>query len=211
MTDIAGLDAAHAATGAPAPDFRRLVGAAGWMRLPQEVRRRFATDHASVRYPGRMTLWCSAVGWLCAALAKLFGGPLPLGRATDALAEVLVHADGRGGVVWDRALRPAGGAPLRVRSTKRLGDDGDLLECVDGGFGMVLAVTEEAGALVFTSRSYFLGHRWRLPLPGLLTPGRCRVVHRSLGPRAFRFELEMVHPLWGATFRQTGVFTDPEG
>ena len=40
------------------------------------------------------------------------------------------------------------------------------------------------------------------------TPGTCRVSHRDLGDGRFRFTLSMVHPLWGRTFHQTGVFAD---
>jgi hypothetical protein len=63
--------------------------------------------------------------------------------------------------------------------------------------------------MVFTSRGFFLAvGRWRVPIPALLTPGRCRVEHRAIDAARFRFTLSMVHPLWGTTFRQTGVFTD---
>ncbi|RYF52847.1 MAG: hypothetical protein EOO29_57410, partial [Comamonadaceae bacterium] len=37
----------------------------------------------------------------------------------------------------------------------------------------------------------------------------CRVAHTDLGAGQFRFTLSMVHPLWGETFHQSGVFTDP--
>ena len=122
-----------------------------------------------------------------------------------------VYDDGTGGVVWERRLWLAPEAPVLVRSTKRAGPAGTLLECVDGGLGMVLDVFEEAGALVFQSRAYFLTiGPWRLPLPALLTPGCCRVAHHAVGPGRFRFELDMHHPLWGTTFRQIGLFDDPE-
>ncbi|NUT15117.1 MAG: DUF4166 domain-containing protein, partial [Cupriavidus sp.] len=42
------------------------------------------------------------------------------------------------------------------------------------------------------------------------SPGQCRVEHRDLGGGHFRFSLCMVHPLWGETFHQSGVFTDPD-
>ena len=42
-----------------------------------------------------------------------------------------------------------------------------------------------------------------------LTPGTCRVTHTDLGDGLFRFDLDMVHPLWGHTFHQSGVFVDP--
>jgi hypothetical protein len=47
------------------------------------------------------------------------------------------------------------------------------------------------------------------PVPAWLTPGVCRVTHTDLGHGFFRFTLAMVHPLWGETFHQSGVFADP--
>ena len=120
-----------------------------------------------------------------------------------------VSADGRGGMVWERRVGAGDDAP-RVRSTKRRGPDGGLVEQVDGGLGMALDVFEHGGALVFESRGYFLAlGRLRLRIPPLLTPGTCRVEHRDLGGGRFRFTLEIRHPLWGRTFRQAGEFVDP--
>ncbi len=78
---------------------------------------------------------------------------------------------------------------------------------------MSLDVFEEQGSLVFRSRRFWL--LWgglRIAVPALLTPGECRVTHTDLadlGPGLFRFTLSMVHPLWGETFHQSGVFADP--
>ena len=159
----------------------------------------------------------SAVGLVFATLALLIGAPLPMGRAGNVPTIVRVSDDPDGGVVWERRLflnrdRP----PACIRSTKRLGPSdsilaGTLLECVDGGLGMVLAVFEEGRSLVFESRSYFLELTgFRIPIPALLTPGRCRVTHAAVAPTRFRYTMEMVHPLWGRTFLQTGLFNDPE-
>jgi hypothetical protein len=97
-----------------------------------------------------------------------------------------------------------------VRSTKQLDTDGRLFERTDGGLSMALDVFEERGSLVFQSRGFSLvWGRLRLPVPALLTPGTCRVMHTDLGGGFFRFTLSMVHPLWGRTFHQSGVFADP--
>jgi hypothetical protein len=37
------------------------------------------------------------------------------------------------------------------------------------------------------------------------------VVHTDLGAGRFRFTMSMVHSLWGETFYQSGVFSDPAG
>lgn len=209
------LPARHCSTpmpGARPLDLPALVGAAGWARLPQAVQRRFGTAHADVVYHGHMDLRCSRIGHLHALAARLFGGPLTRINADDVPTEVRVHDNGRGGVVWERRFHGQGGHGVRmVRSTKELGPDGGLRERTDGGLSMSLDVFEEGGALVFRSRRFWLVLGWlRIPVPAWLTPGVCRVTHTDLGQGLFRFTLSMVHPLWGETFHQTGVFADPD-
>ncbi|MCK9688060.1 DUF4166 domain-containing protein [Scleromatobacter humisilvae] len=192
-------------------DLPALVGPGAWARLPPAVRRRFGVDHGAATYVGRMELRCSPVGRVFAALSRLFGSPLS-GVTSDAVpTSVRVFDDGRGGMVWERSFHTAGPrAPHVVRSTKQLAADGGLVERTDGGLSMALDVFEERGALVFESRRFtlMLG-RLRIPVPALLTPGTCRVTHTDLGDGLFRFDLDMVHPLWGHTFHQSGVFVDP--
>ena len=204
--------AAPAATQHPAPlDLSALVGADGWARLPAAVRRRFGPGHGNAHYVGRMDLRCSALGRVHAALSRLFGSPLSSVTSTAVPTSVRVFDDGRGGMVWERRFHTAGdSAPHIVRSTKQVGADGGLQERTDGGLSMALDVYEERGALVFESRRFtlILG-RLRIPVPALLTPGTCRVAHTDLGDGLFRFDLDMVHPLWGHTFHQSGVFADP--
>ena len=200
-----------ASASAQALDISALVGPEAWQALSPAILRRFASQHAPVAYAGHMELRTSRVGRLFAWAAQLLGSPLADSRAELVPTQVQVASDGRGGVVWSRQLGECGSAGSQsVRSTKRLGPGGQLEECTEGGLSMTLQVCVEQGALVFYSRRYFwlLGGR-RLPVPALLTPGVCRVEHRDEGPGRFRFTLEMTHPLWGRTFYQTGVFTDP--
>jgi hypothetical protein len=76
---------------------------------------------------------------------------------------------------------------------------------------MTLAVFEQDASLVFQSRDYFLHlAALRIPIPALLTPGRCTVTHAPVSRRRFRFTMTMEHPLWGRTFHQDGEFEDPE-
>ena len=200
-----------AATAPRSLDLPTLVGAAGWARLPAAVRRRFGVDHGAATYVGRMELRCSPLGGVFALASRLFGSPLSGVTSTAVPTSVRVFDDGRGGMVWERSFHTAGdGAPHVVRSTKQLATDGGLLERTDGGLSMALDVFEERGALVFESRRFtLLLGRLRLPVPALMTPGTCRVTHTDLGDGLFRFDLEMVHPLWGHTFHQSGVFADP--
>lgn len=191
-------------------DLAALVGPAGWSRLPAAVRRRFGVGHGAATYVGRMALRCSPAGRVFAALSRAFGSPLS-GVTDDAVpTSVRVFDDGRGGMVWERTFHARGAdAPHVVRSTKEL-DAGGLVERTDGGLAMGLRAFEEGGALVFESHRFFLVlGRLRLRVPALLTPGTCRVMHTDLGDGLFRFDLDMVHPLWGRTFHQSGVFADP--
>ena len=197
---------------APALDLRAMVGAVAWARLPAAVQRRFGTAHADVSYEGHMDLRCSLVGHVYAALTRAWGGPLTHINTTAMPATVRVSDNGCGGVVWGRCFHTGtdSGWGRTVRSTKELGPDGRLLERTDGGLAMSLEVLEEDGALVFRSRRFWwVRGRLRIPVPALLTPGTCRVVHTDLGGGRFRFTLSMVHPWWGETFHQSGVFTDP--
>ena len=201
------------APSAPLPtlDLAALLGADAWQRLSPAIRRRFASGHAPVSYSGQMTLRTSHCGWVFALLSRLLGSPLATSRQALVPVCVQVHGDGQGGVVWTRELGQRGThGHQRVQSTKRLGPDGQLEECTRGGLSMALAVHEEQGALVFVSQHYFwlVGGK-RLRVPAWLTPGTCRVAHTDEGPGQFRFTLDMVHPLWGHTFHQTGLFFDP--
>ena len=192
-------------------DLAVLVGADGWARLPAAVRCRFGVDHGAATYVGRMELRCSPVGRVHALMARLFGSPLCGATSSNVPTSVRVFDDGHGGMVWERRFHTDGDrAPHVVGSTKQLDADGGLLERTDGGLAMALNVFEQDGALVFESRRFalMLG-ALRVPVPALLTPGTCRVVHTDLGDGLFRFELDMRHPLWGHTFHQAGVFADP--
>lgn len=189
-------------------DLPAVLGPAAWGRLPAAVQRRFARGHRDVTYRGELVLHCSPVGRLFALASRLVGDPLTGTRGTVS-AIVHVRSDAAGGVVWERHLGLPGREKV-VRSTKLPGSHG-VVERTDGGVAMDLDVFEADGALVFQSRRYVLAlGRWRVPVPAALTPGVCRVEHHDLGAGRFRFVLSMVHPWWGVTFLQNGVFHDPE-
>lgn len=193
------------------PDFEALVGPFGWRRLHPDVRRRFSCTHSeATTYPGRLAVERNWAGLAFALGAKIIGGPLPLGRAPDAATIVCVRNNGQGGVVWERWLElRKGRTPLRIASTKQTDESGRLLECVEGGLGMVLRVFEQNHGLVFESQSYFMTiFGRRIPLPHWLTPGVCRVEHHHVSEGQFRFGMTVTHWLFGRTFSQTGIFRD---
>jgi hypothetical protein len=189
----------------PPLDLAASVGPADWARLPACLRRRFDAKHGPARYDGTMDLDRSAIGGWFAWLVRPFGAPLPVRKVTDSPVTVTVRTSD-GGVVWERRF----GTLHRVRSVKSAGPGNTVIERTDGGLAMLLDVSVEDGALVFTSRRFFLSvGTWRLPIPTLLTPGTCRVEHRAIDEHRFTFSLIMTHPLWGTTFRQNGLFNDP--
>lgn len=195
-------------TSAQHPDFRALVGEAGWAELPLAVRARFI-DQPARSYEGEMRVRATTAGFLFAQLCRLIGTPLAPWRGENVSVTVNVWNRPDGALVWDRLYRFDGRKPVKVSSCKKA-DRRGLVEVVRGGLGMALDVTVEDGALHFRSRGYFweiLGLRLRLP--GLLTPGAAHVFHRDEGGGRFTFGLSFVHPWLGETFWQEGEFADP--
>lgn len=195
----------------PQSTIQKQLGA-DWQKLHPSVRQRFAQDPAEgehIFYRGVMEqIECSRAGRLFAWLTRLVGNPLTPYRGHFIKMDVILHKrPGKSGVYWQRTYYYPERAPYTVTSVKREGRKGEMLECVGGGFGMVLDVTAENGELHFRSTRYFwqLG-RLRVPLPHWLSPGVTHVVHTDLGDGRFRFTIRMIHRQLGQTFYQTGVF-----
>ncbi len=190
---------------------RRQLGAQ-WEALHPAIRERFATEPQpgeSILYAGVMEkIECSRAGWLFAQLTRIIGNPLTAFRGTDVKMEVLLQKrPGKRGVYWQRSYFRDGRKPYVVTSVKRESAHGEMLECVGGGFGMVLEVFAKDEALHFKSTRYFWqAGRLRIALPHLLSPGATHVVHEDLSAGNFRFTIRMDHPVLGRTFYQTGVF-----
>lgn len=190
-------------------DFERLLGRAAWLSLSADTRARFRIGAPARTYEGDMGVRASWVGLLIAQACRLIGQPLAPWRGEGVPVSVAVHTDKDGSLVWDRLYRFPRKRPCFVTSRK-VADHRGMVEMVRGGLGMALNVTVEEGALHFRSRGYFLEiGGWRLPLPGLMTPGRAHVIHRDLGEGKFLFSLAFRHPWLGETLSQEGVFADP--
>ena len=191
-------------------DFERLLGRAAWLSLSADTRARFRIGAEPRTYEGGMGVRASWAGLLIAQACRLIGQPLAPWRGEGVPVSVAVHTDADGSLVWDRLYRFPRRRPCLVTSRK-VADHRGMVEMVRGGLGMALNVTAEDGALHFRSRGYFLEvGRWRLPLPGLLTPGRAHVVHRDLGGGRFVFSLAFHHAWLGETLSQEGIFVDPD-
>ena len=208
---LCGVAPSRALTLTPDPSFQRLLGELAWRRLAPAIRERFRWKPAAgaeIRYVGEMAVVrSSAIGWALAQLCRLIGTPLAPHRGTHVPVTVTLSLDADGaGVVWRRVYRFPGRRAVACVSVKRSTAADGLIECVGGGIGMWLRLSERAGSLHFRSTGYFwvLG-RWRLPLPDWATPGALHVAHSDEGEG--RFRISVIHPLLGETFFQDGVFS----
>jgi len=196
--------------------FRRLLGEARWMALPEATRRRFARHvgpGACVSYVGEVTeCRTSRMGWLLAQLGRLVGAPLPLGHETGVAASVSVTGDAEGcAQYWTRQYSRAHGFPQVVHSAKRFVGPTGLEEYLGLGIGIALRLDAVDDTLLFVSDHYFLKLGGvRLRVPEWLAPGRMVVGHVELGERRFVFTLDLVHPLFGELIHQLAVFADCE-
>jgi hypothetical protein len=194
--------------------FRRLIPNDAWRALRPAIRHRFSRrleGTAVAIYAGEVVeTGLSAAGWLLAQLCRLIGAPLPLHREAGVPAVVVVSEDlASGGQRWTRVYHRRRGAPQVINSAKTFAGPTGLEELIGGGIGMALWVEAAEDRISFVSSGYFLklGRR-RLPIPGALCPGRTTVTHRDLGDGAFAFDLEVVHPWFGALIHQHALFRD---
>lgn len=194
--------------------FRALLGAAEWEKLPDDVRQRFSkrlSGSDAATYVGRITqLSMNRAGRVLSQVLRVIGAPLPICLDTDVASVVTVTEDGAtGGQIWTRLYARRDGFPQVIHSAKRFAGPTGLEEYVGYGVAMPLTLSVEAGALTFRSAGYVLRlGRFRLPLPGWLSPGALTVTHRETGAGAFEFGLTLRHPLFGELLRQSGSYRD---
>ena len=187
-----------------APNFPQLLGKAAWGRLAAPIRARFGPGTRAIAWRGQAELHANWFGRLVAIACIPLGRPLPTLHG-HVVAEIGYVAR-ENGAAWLRRYISPDQMGEAVCSTKRVDKTGALRECA-GPVEMRLTVTEEDGALVFTSNRFFLRlGALDLPLPAWATPGRFRVVHRDLGPAGFSLTLTARHPWFGTTFDQHAVF-----
>lgn len=200
--------------GTPAHSTIRNQLGENWHKLHPRICQRFATEPQlgqPVYYRGIMdSVTCSAAGRLFAHLTRIIGNPLTPFNGTNIRMDVkLFKRPRKSGVCWERCYYLPGKKPYHVTSVKRESHKGEMLECVGGGFGMVLKVSAEKQQLHFRSIRYF----WqlanlRIPLPHIISPGATHVVHEQVAGKTFRFTITMRHPWLGRTFYQTGLFSE---
>jgi len=194
--------------------FRALLADEAWAALPAAVRHRFSKRLAqgeTALYRGEvLATQLSLAGRMLAFIARIIGAPLPLENGATGPAIVAVREDARiGGQIWSRSYARPGRFPQVVHSAKRFRGPTGLEEYVGCGVGMTLAVSVEAGALVFRSQRYFFEiGRCRLYLPRVLEPGAMTITHRDEGDGRFAFVLDLEHPRLGRLVHQLARFED---
>lgn len=212
-TTATGLESPDSRFGAePDLTYETSLGDRPWRRLAPEVQERFSAKpgpNETVKYAGTMQkVNLSFMGWLFAQACRLIGTPLAPFRGEDVPMRIeLTKDETLGGVIWRRIYAFSKHGEFTVSSTKYKGNDGEVIENIGLGFLMRLRLTEESGALVFTSTAYectLFGRRFEIP--ALITPGRTTVRHEQLKGDWFRFSLSVVHPVFGRTIYQEGDF-----
>ena len=195
--------------------FHKLLGDAGWNRLPAAVRRRFGKrlkGGASVAYQGEVVeMRMNWAGRILAHAARLIGAPLPFDMSSKGLpAVVIVTEDSQSdGQFWVRQYGRAKGFPQVVHSSKRFAGPSGLEEYIGYGIGMALQIEASDDALYFKSDGYFLQIAGRkFALPRFLSPGALVIGHHDMGANNFLFSLRLSNRLFGEMIAQDCLFQD---
>lgn len=195
---------------AKGPIMRRALGD-GWERLGEVVRRHYevtpGTDDA-VTMNGIMDVYHSRLAYPFLLIGRMLGA-LVARRGKD--VPVCVRNWCRSGspaMHWHRTFRFPGNTPLIFASRMEYLEGDEIVEYVGFGLGVRMRLTEEAGALVFTSR----GYQWdlgplRLRLPDWVFLGRAQIRETPIDSEHFRVTFTMRHPLLGETFGYNGQFS----
>ena len=194
--------------------FRKVMGEQ-WLTLHPDIRRRFEKNPAPgqpLYYRGELSeLTSSRLGKFLGWLTRPFiDGALIPHDDHDFPVDIEVYSrPGCPFIFKQRTYRLHGRAPIRFTSYMAESAKGEVLEYVGMGLGMKLLLHVEDGNLHFTSDGYFWDlFGWRLPLPGVLTPGKTYLCHRNDTPQQFNIRIEIRHALFGTTFTQAGVFRE---
>lgn len=197
--------------------FKKVLGAQ-WLELHPDIRRRFEKNPAPgqpLYYEGQLSeLRASRLGKLLGWITRPFisGALIPHDDANFPVEIEVYSRPGCPYIFKQRIYRLHGRKAIRFTSYMAESEKGEVLEYVGMGLGMKLLLDVREGNLYFTSDGYFLDlFGWRLPLPGLLTPGKTYLCHRNDNRQQFNIRIEIVHALFGTTFLQAGVFREAAG
>lgn len=187
--------------------YQSLLGDTAWRQLHPAIRKRFSGNQQACYWGIMKEIRLSFAGKILARLGTLIGTPLALHCGTHIPISVSVYYDTLlKGYTWDRFYHFNQG-DCRVTSTKRLTDDGKLIEQLGRGVSMRLQISEHEGALKFTSRDYYWHWRGlRIRIPRFLSPGTTTVKQAAIDASRFVFELSVDHPVFGKIAWQHGEF-----
>lgn len=196
--------------------FKKILGAE-WKKLHPDIQRRFDKNPAPgtpLYYTGTLSeLKCSRIGKLLGYLTMpiIKGALIPFSDAHFPVDIQVYSKPDCPFIFKERIYRLHQRKPIQFTSYMRESEKGEVLEYVGMGLGMKLILHVEGGNLYFTSDGYFwdiLGYR--IPLPGILTPGKTFLCHRNDSPGQFNIRIEIKHRIFGTTFTQVGVFRELE-
>ena len=194
--------------------FKKILGPA-WNALHPDIRQRFDKNPAPgkpLNYTGELSeLTCSRIGQLLGYLTMpLIQGALIPFNDSDLAVDIQVYSKHSDPAIYKRRIYHLNRrAPIRFTSYMIESPRGEVLEYVGMGLGMKMVLAVRDGHLYFESDGYF----WqvfgvRIPLPGLLTPGKTFLCHHNRSPSEFDIRIEIRHPLFGTTFTQAGIFRE---
>lgn len=192
--------------------FRKKLGAE-WDGLHPDIQRRFLHNPLPGQplvYTGNLTeLTSSKLGKLFGYLTMpmIKGALMPFDDANFPVEIEVYSKPGSAHIYKQRLYRLNGRKPVMFTSYMRESSKGEVLEYVGMGLGMKLLLSVRNGNLHFESDGYF----WeifgvRIPLPAVLTPGKTYLFHRNNHETQFDIRIDIVHPLFGTSFTQAGVF-----
>jgi len=194
--------------------FRKIL-AQDWLKLHPDIQARFAKNpepDKPLYYRGELSeLSCSKIGKILGylTLPMIKGALLPF-NDKDFPVDIEVYSKANCPFIFkQRIYRLNNRKAVEFTSYMRESSKGEVLEYVGMGLGMKLVLHVENGNLYFTSDGYFwdvLG--LRIPLPGIITPGKTFLSHRNDNPSQFNIRIEIKHCLFGTTFTQVGIFQE---
>ncbi len=194
--------------------FRKILGKE-WLKLHPDIQARFAKNPEPGKplyYTGELSeLSCSRIGKLLGHITKpMIAGALIPYTDHDFPVDIMVYSKPDCPSIFkQRIYRLHNRPPIQFTSYMQESEKGEVLEYVGMGLGMKLILHVHEGNLYFTSDGYFwdvLGYR--IPIPGIFTPGKTYLCHRNDNPEQFNIRIEIKHALFGRTFTQVGVFKE---
>lgn len=143
-------------------------------------------------------------------VAQIFGALVPY-RGRNLPVEVLNTArPGRNTLFWQRHFHFPGRKPFQFLSRMESIEGNEIVEFVRYNLGICMAMSEDDGALRYTSRGYL----WKLGpvklrIPDKLLLGDAVITERGIDENTVELDFTITHPLFGRTFTYSGRFELP--